>query len=155
MPGARSPLGVSMFGGGGWVCPDVQGPGIPDGRGEYTRGWRWIYQGVGGMPEGWAGYTRGWWTGIPEGGVEYTRGWWAGIPEGGASIPEGGAAGIPAGGYLGSHVGGGGVLTPSGGHHNTYGWKVASTHPTGMLSCFFFLFLIVYKIPSNVRLFYC
>ena len=27
------------------------------------------------------------------------------------------------------------VLTPSGGHCNTYGWQVDSTHPIGMLSC--------------------
>ena len=33
MPGARSPLGVSMSGGGGWVCPDVHWPGIPEGGG--------------------------------------------------------------------------------------------------------------------------
>ena len=28
------------------------------------------------------------------------------------------------------------VLTPSGGHHNTYSWQTGGTHPTGMLSCF-------------------
>ena len=28
------------------------------------------------------------------------------------------------------------VLTPSGGHQNTYGWQVDGTHPTGMLYCF-------------------
>ena len=27
------------------------------------------------------------------------------------------------------------VLTPSGGHQNTYGWQVGGMHPTGMLSC--------------------
>ena len=26
------------------------------------------------------------------------------------------------------------VVTPSGGHRNTYGWQAGSTHPTGMLS---------------------
>ena len=28
------------------------------------------------------------------------------------------------------------VLTPSGGHRNTYGWQAGGTHPTEMLSCF-------------------
>ena len=37
MPGPRSPLGVRMSGGGGWVCPDVQGPGIAEGGG-HTKG---------------------------------------------------------------------------------------------------------------------
>ena len=27
------------------------------------------------------------------------------------------------------------VLTPSGSHHNTYGWQADGTHPTEMLSC--------------------
>ena len=27
------------------------------------------------------------------------------------------------------------VLTPSGGHQNTYGWQADGTHPTGMFSC--------------------
>ena len=27
------------------------------------------------------------------------------------------------------------VLTPSGSHHNTYGWKAGGTHPTGIFSC--------------------
>ena len=28
------------------------------------------------------------------------------------------------------------VLTPSGGHRNTYGWQASGTLPTGMLSCY-------------------
>ena len=28
------------------------------------------------------------------------------------------------------------LLTPSGGHQNTYGWQAVSTHPTVMLSCY-------------------
>ena len=28
------------------------------------------------------------------------------------------------------------VLTPSGGHRNTYGWQAGGTHPTEMLSWF-------------------
>ena len=27
------------------------------------------------------------------------------------------------------------VLTPSGGHHNTFGWQAGETQPTGILSC--------------------
>ena len=30
------------------------------------------------------------------------------------------------------------VLTPSGGHHITYGWQAGAMHPTGMLSCYSF-----------------
>ena len=33
------------------------------------------------------------------------------------------------------------VLTPSGGHPNTYGWQAGGTHPTGILSCFSFSFI--------------
>ena len=40
------------------------------------------------------------------------------------------------------------LLTPTGGHHNMYSWQASSTHPTGMLSCFFFF---VYHVNVDSR----
>ena len=33
------------------------------------------------------------------------------------------------------------LVTPSGSHQNMYSWQAGSTHPTGMLSCFKYIFM--------------
>ena len=44
------------------------------------------------------------------------------------------------------------LQTASGDHQNTYSWQAGSTHPTGMLSCFYmFLFAFQSKIRMNMK----
>ena len=118
---------------GGWVCPV---PGL------FWEGWVYL------MPGPWEGMSRGGYLqglGTPEGegwvyqraGAGHSRGEVyqreVGTPEGGGErewvrmdTPSDMGSGIPSAP----------VLTPSGGHHNMYGWHADGMHPTGMLSCF-------------------
>ena len=66
--------------------------------------------------QGWVGMSRG--AGILEGGARYTRGVGMYNPPSRHETWD-----IPPP-----------VLKPSGDHHNTHGWQMGGTHPTGMLS---------------------
>ena len=94
------------------VCP--QGVGIPGPMSLPGGGWVWLILGP------FWGMTRG--IGMSKGCMSkggYIRGWV-----------------YHRGRYTGGIYNPPLVLTPSGGHHNTYSWQAGGMHPTGMLSCY-------------------